>query len=686
MNKSISAAIFIIVATLVILPRETLSTRVIRLVTAEREPYIGENLPYKGYIYEVVSQAFRRVGYEAEISFYPVARATYLAENGWREGVAPVYYEESLEEKFLFSDPFPGGTLGLLKRKSLQVPRVDLQHDQTQALRELQAYTFGVIRGSVNTPEFDNAHFLKKDFATSDVQNLLKLSKGRIDFAVIDKYTAADIMVHQLPHLIGKYEFITSPLALKPFYIAFSKSAPGYRQYAEDFNQGLQSLREDKTLEQILSRHGLLQMHSMSPMDNEQPYTVIRIGLVENPNMLLLKRLSQEFERQHPEIKLEWIVLDENILRLRLMSDLAISDGRFDIMMVGSYETPIWAQRGWLVPLEHLPPSYDVEDLLEPVRKGLSYNRVLYALPFYAESSMTYYRKDLFAKAGLSMPGQPTYEDITRFAAAIHNPQNGVAGVCLRGKGGWGANMGYFNTLLNTFGGRWFDLNWNTTIDTPPWREALSLYTDLLTNYGPADAASKDYNELLTLFADGHCGIWIDATVFAGNLFNPNSSHVAQDVGFAPAPVAVTPKGSHWLWTWALAIPTSSRFPEEAREFITWATSKEYIELVAQQEGWVTVPPGTRKSTYHNPAYQAAAPFANFVFEAIQSTDPDDPTLPPSPYSGIQYIQIPEFPAIGTQVGQKIAEVLTGEVTIDQALKELQRQVSDQMQASGYTK
>ena len=686
MDKRILVAIFLVVALIVTLPQETSSKNIVRLVTAEREPYIGENLPNKGYIYEVVSEAFRRVGYEAEISFYPVARATYLAENGWRDGVVPVYYEESLEEKFLFSDPFPGGALGLLKRKSLQVPQVDLQQDQTQALRDFQAYTFGVIRGSVNTPEFDNAHFLKKDFATSDMQNLLKLSKGRIDFAVIDKYTAADIMVHQLPHLIGKYEFINPPLALKPFYLAFSKKSPGYRQYTEDFNRGLQSLREDKTLEQMLYKHGLLQTHSTPQTQNEQSYTVIRIGLVESPSMLLLKRLSQQFEQQHPEIKLEWIVLDENILRLRLMSDLAISDGRFDIMMIGSYETPIWAQRGWLVLLDNLPQSYDVEDLLEPVRQGLSYNDALYALPFYGESSMTYYRKDLFAKADLTMPAQPIYEDIKRFAAAIHAPQDGVAGICLRGKGGWGANMAYFNTLVNTFGGRWFDLNWNTTIDTPQWRAALTLYNDLLTNYGPPDAASKDYNELLTLFADGHCGIWIDATVFAGNLFNPNSSRVAKDVGFASAPIAVTPKGSHWLWTWALAIPTSSRFPDEACEFITWATSKDYIELVAQEEGWVAVPPGTRKSTYHNPAYQAAAPFANFVFEAIQSTDPTDPTLPPTPYSGIQYIQIPEFPAIGTQVGQKIAEVLTGEITIEQALKELQRQVSDQMQASGYTK
>ena len=669
--------LFIIAA--LIVPEKSRAQKLVHLVTAEYEPYIGRNLPNKGYIYEVVTEAFRRVGYKADIAFYPVARATYLVEKGQRDGLVPVYYNQSLEEKFLFSDPFPGGTLGLLKRKSIPAAYFD-PLDQTQALRNLQEYTFGVVRGAVNTPEFDNATFLKKDFATSDLQNLLKLLKGRVDFAVIDKYTAADIMVNKLPHMIGEFEFMNPPLALKPFYIAFSKNTPHSRQLANDFNQGLQDVIDDKTLETILYKHGLLQAKESLPGK-----TTIRIGTVESPYMILMKELSQEFERQNPDIQLEWSVLDENILRLRFMSDLAISDGKFDVMTIGSYETPLWAKRGWLVPIEHFPEDYDLEDIAEPVRNGLSYDGQLYTLPFYAESSMTFYRKDLFEKAGITMPRAPKWKDLEEFAEDIHDPEHGVYGICLRGKGGWGANMAFFNTMVNTFGGRWFDEQWNTTIDTPEWQNALELYYKLLTNYGPPHAASNDYVDLLSLFGDGHCGMWVDATVFAGTLFNPNLSKVADKVGFAAAPVAVTPKGSQWLWIWALGIPTSSKFPEEAHRFITWATSKEYTELVAQHEGWVGVPSGTRKSTYDNVKYQAVAPFADFVYEAIQHADPTDATLLPVPYTGIQYVSIPEFPAIGTQVGQKISDVLAGEISARQALKELQRSVSEQMRASGYT-
>ena len=669
----------IIIVSTLILPEDSPAQKIVRLVTAEHEPYIGENLPNKGYIYELITEAFRRVGYEAEITFYPVARATYLVEKGRRDGFVPVYYDRSLEEKFLFSDPFPGGTLGLLKRKS--IPGLDFDpHNQTQSLRSLQDYTFGVVRGSVNTPEFDNAVFLEKDFATSDTQNLLKLLKGRVDFAVIDKYTAADLMVNTLPHMIGEFEFMNPPMALKPFYLAFSKNVPHSRQLATDFNKGLQEVIDDKTLENILYKHGLLQARKSLPGK-----TTIRIGTVESPYMILMKKLSQEFERQNPDIELEWSVLDENILRLRLLSDLAISDGKFDIMTIGSYETPIWGKRGWLLPIEALPESYDLQDIAEPVRSGLSYDNRVYALPFYAESSMTFYRKDLFEKAGITMPRTPKWEDIREFAEAVHEPENGVYGICLRGEGGWGANMAFFNTMVNTFGGRWFDEQWNTTIDTPEWQNALELYHELLTNYGPPHAASKNYVDLLSLFTEGHCGMWVDATVFAGTLFNPNISKVADKVGFAAAPVAVTSKGSQWLWIWALAIPTSAKFPDEAHRFITWATSKEYIELVAQHEGWVAVPPGTRKSTYDNVKYQAVAPFADFVYEAIQHADPTDSTLQPNPYYGIQYVSIPEFPAIGTQVGLKIAEVLNGDISAPQALKELQRSVSEQMRASGYT-
>lgn len=155
---------------------------------------------------------------------------------------------------------------------------------------------------------------------------------------------------------------------------------------------------------------------------------------------------------------------------------------------------------------------------------------------------------------------------------------------------------------------------------------------------------------------------------------------------FAKAPVAVTPNGAHWLWSWALAIPKSSKKVEAAKTFIAWATSKEYIELVGRTQGWVSAPPGTRYSTYNNPNYQRAAPFAKVVLDSINTADPTKPTLKPVPYTGVQFVGIPEFQAIGTQVGQFIAGIVAGRTSLDNGLAQAQAAVEKLMKEAGYIK
>ncbi len=412
--------------------------------------------------------------------------------------------------------------------------------------------------------------------------------------------------------------------------------------------------------------------------------TRLTIATVNNGDMVVMQALSRKFEEANPDIELRWVVLEENVLRQRTTTDISSQGGQFDILTIGSYETPIWARRDWLTPLDQLGASYDLDDLLKPVREGLSQNGKLYAVPFYAESSMLYYRRDLFEKAGITVPEQPTYPQIGEWASKIHDPANGVYGVCLRGKPGWGENMGFLSTLVNTFGGRWFDMNWQPTIDTPAWKDAVGFYVDLLNKYGPPGASSNGFNENLALFSTGKCGMWVDATVAAGLLSNPKESQVYDKVGFARAPIEEYPNGSNWFWAWALAVPKTSKSPEAAQKFIAWATSKEYIQLVADQNGWVAVPPGTRTSTYANPNYQKAAPFAQIVLKSIQSADITRPSVEPTPYKGVQYVDIPEFQAIGTSVGQTIAAALTGRISVDQALQQSQSATERFMKHTGY--
>ena len=425
---------------------------------------------------------------------------------------------------------------------------------------------------------------------------------------------------------------------------------------------------------------------SLSSIAAAQAATTVTIGTVNNGDMIIMQKLSKQFEQQNPDIKLDWVVLEENVLRQRLTTDIATKSGQFDVATIGSYEVPIWARQGWLKPFENLPADYDVDDILKSVRDGLSHEGKLYAAPFYAESTMLFYRKDLFEKAGITVPEQPTWDEVKQWAEKLTDKSAGVYGVCLRGKPGWGENIAFLSTMIHTYGGQWFDMNWQPTIDTPEWKAAITDYVNLLNKYGPPGAASNGFNENLSLFASGKCAMWIDATVAAGLLYNPAESKVADKVGFAQAPIGKTEKGSHWLWAWSLAIPNSSDAQDAARKFVLWATSKPYVELVGEQLGWASAPPGTRVSTYENPKYIEAAPFAKPVLAAIQSADPTSPSAKPAPYTGIQYVGIPEFQAIGTQVGQTMAAVLTGKMPLDQALKSAQAATARTMQQAGYGK
>jgi sorbitol/mannitol transport system substrate-binding protein len=412
--------------------------------------------------------------------------------------------------------------------------------------------------------------------------------------------------------------------------------------------------------------------------------TTITIATVNNPDMIVMQKLTPEFRKKYPNIRVNWVVLPENELRQKVTLDISSGTGAYDIMTIGTYEAPLWGKNGWLVPFDNVSASYDLNDVLKPVRDALSYGGKLYALPFYAESSMMYYRKDLFAQKGINVPDQPRWTQVAQWAQQLHSPREGVYGICLRGLPGWGENMAFIGTLVNTFGGRWFDENWRPQLTSPEWKQAISFYVDLVTKYGPPGVTSNGYTENLTLFSQGNCAMWVDATVAAGYLANPKTSKVADKVGFAQAPIAVTPNGSHWLWAWALAIPKSSKKVEAASTFIYWATSKEYIELVGRTEGWVAVPPGTRISTYRNPNYLKAAPFAEMVLKAIQTADPTKPTAKPVPYTGIQYVSIPEFQAIGTQVGQFIAGIVAGRYSVDEGLAQAQAAVEKIMREAGY--
>ncbi len=408
----------------------------------------------------------------------------------------------------------------------------------------------------------------------------------------------------------------------------------------------------------------------------------LTIATVNNGDMIRMQGYTDDFTAKTGHT-VEWVTLEENVLRQRVTTDITTKGGQFDIMTIGMYEAPIWGANGWLVPLDDLSAEYDVDDILPAMAGGLSHDGTLYAAPFYGESSMIMYRTDLMEAAGMDMPDAPTWDFIREAAAAMTDRDNEINGICLRGKAGWGEGGAFITAMSNSFGARWFDEDWNATFDGDAWKNTLEFFVGMMNESGPAGYATNGFNENLSLFQQGKCGMWIDATVAASFVTNPNDSTVADSVGFALAPDTGLGKRSNWLWAWALAVPAGTQKEAAAKAFIEWATSKEYIELVAANEGWANVPPGARQSLYDNPEYQKV-PFAQMTLDSILSADPNDSTVEPSPYVGIQFAAIPEFAGIATEVSQEFSAVYAGQQSVDEALAKAQAITNEAMEAAGY--
>ncbi len=409
--------------------------------------------------------------------------------------------------------------------------------------------------------------------------------------------------------------------------------------------------------------------------------STITVATVNNDDMVRMQGYTAEFTAK-TGITVEWVTLEENVLRERVTTDITTKGGQFDIMTIGMYETPIWGKNGWLVPLNDLSAEYDAADILPAMSGGLSYDGTLYAAPFYGESSMIMYRTDLMEKAGLTMPEAPTWDFVREAAAKMTDRAAEINGVCLRGKAGWGEGGAFITAMSNSFGAQWFGMDWKPTFDSEAWANTLNFFKGMMDESGPAGYATNGFNENLSLFNQGKCGMWIDATV-AASFVTGKDSTVADKVGFALAPDTGLGKRSNWLWAWALAIPAGSQKQAEAKQFIEWATGKAYIEMVAAKEGWANVPPGARTSLYANPDYQAV-PFAKMTLDSILSADPLHATVNPAPYVGVQFAAIPEFAGIATDVSQEFSNAYAGQQTVEEALAKAQAIATEAMQAAGY--
>jgi sorbitol/mannitol transport system substrate-binding protein len=408
--------------------------------------------------------------------------------------------------------------------------------------------------------------------------------------------------------------------------------------------------------------------------------TTLKVAIVDNPQMRDAAKLTPSLFTKETGIKVEYSIPPEGTLREIVTRDVSAGGQQFDVVMIGPYEAPQFGANGWLkdlTPYIEKDDSYDANDLIPTVKNALSANGKQYASPFYGESSFLMYRKDVMAKNGITVPANPTWDQIAAIARKVDSDE--MAGICLRGLPGWGDLGASFTTVLNTFGGTW----WSSTpdgevdeaqVDQPAFKKALDFYVDLIHDAGETDAANSSFNECLTQYQEGKVAMWYDATVAASTL-EASDSPVKGKNGYVLAPVEKT-KTSGWLWTWALAIPQNASDPETSWKYISWATGPDYIKEAGTRVpgGWAAIPPGTRFSTYQIPQYQQAAKaFAQKTLDAMKAAPIDHPGTTPRPgLPGVQYVGIPEFQDVGNRCTEEFSAAIAGQESVDEALQACQ--------------
>ncbi|HEY0401955.1 MAG TPA: sugar ABC transporter substrate-binding protein [Blastococcus sp.] len=406
----------------------------------------------------------------------------------------------------------------------------------------------------------------------------------------------------------------------------------------------------------------------------------INVLMVNNPQMIDLQKLTGEHFTKDTGITVNFTVLPENDVRDKISQEFSSQAGQYDVASLSNFEVPIYAKSGWVAPLDQYvsaDAAFGQSDILQPMTTSLSGSDAkLYGEPFYGESSFLMYRRDVLAAAGIDMPANPTWQQVADIAAKVDGAQPGMHGICLRGQPGWGQVMAPLTTVVNTFGGTYFTVDWQAQVNGEGFRKATDFYVGLVRDHGESGAPQAGFTECLNDLEQGNVAMWYDATSAAGSL-EAAESPVKGKIGYVAAPVVETAH-SGWLYTWAWAIQQASTKKDNAWKFISWASSKQYEELVGSELGWSRVPAGKRASTYSNPEYlQEAGAFAQPTLVAISTADPLNPGVQPRPAPGIQFVDIPEFPDLGTQISQEISSAIAGRTTVGDALDQGQKVADD---------
>ena len=332
------------------------------------------------------------------------------------------------------------------------------------------------------------------------------------------------------------------------------------------------------------------------PVSDAYAGTQVRVIAANHPWNEAMQRLLPEFEEASGiTIRLESYFEDQ--LSQRLQVGLTGGTAEADVFMFRPLqEGLLFEKNGWVANLSEFAAN-DAEWNFSDFQAGplgtVTSGDVLFGVPIVTERQALYYRKDLFEAAGLAVP--QTLDELKAAAEALHDPDNGMYGIVLRGQRS--AAVTQFSSFLYSFGGEWIDEEGNSAVGSPEAVTAYQFYGDLLRNYGPPGTLNMSWPQAIAVFQQGQAAMYLDADILYPNVLDPDASLVVDKVGFAPFPEGPAGRHPYSVTSWALGMNATSENKEAAWEFIRWATSPQIVARLQSEYGQS----GARESVWTSP-------------------------------------------------------------------------------------
>lgn len=406
--------------------------------------------------------------------------------------------------------------------------------------------------------------------------------------------------------------------------------------------------------------------------------TTLVVNFPAHPHYDAVRSVLPEFTKE-TGIRVEVDQLQYLKMREKQTLELTKNKGDYDLMayVVFSKADYVYADQ-----LENLAryfmnpkladPNYDAADLVEGYVSNIGVaggekgylpgpTGSLFGLPFGSETSVLGYRTDIFEKHGLSVPGN--YEELLDLACKIPELEPGMGGLASRAASGHHASHAFLLHLA-PLGGRIFDDEWNPIVNNAEGVAAANALKTIV-GCGAEGAATFGFAEAGASFLQGNSAMFLDSTVFAGQVNDPTKSKVVGKVAWAPHPVGV--RAGSQTGGFGIGIPRNAQNKEAAFLLMQWLTSKKADKMIALAGG-----NPSRYSTHADEEVNAKFPHMAVFGEALKNADSDWRPI------------IPVWGKINADLGTTLSKVLTEDADVQTSLDGVAERARAIMEEAGY--